>query len=99
VLAGLKGLRGTVLDPFARTAERRMEKRLLADYEADLETIGAALAPGRIEAAAALASVPDLIRGYGHVKLASVAKAEPEAERLRRRLGAEEMPRTLEAAE
>jgi indolepyruvate ferredoxin oxidoreductase len=100
ILASLKGLRGTVFDPFARTAERRMERRLLADYEADLETIRAMLAPGGIDAAAALASVPDLIRGYGHVKLASVTKAAPEADRLRRRLAGEEMPgRTLAAAE
>ncbi len=46
VLAAFKGLRGTAFDPFGRTAERRMERRLLADYEADLDRIVAALAPG-----------------------------------------------------
>ena len=75
VLARLKGLRGTALDVFGYTSERRMERRLLSEYEGDLETIKQALAPGRIEAAAALASVPAMIRGYGHVKQASVDRA------------------------
>ncbi|TGR16444.1 indolepyruvate ferredoxin oxidoreductase family protein, partial [Mesorhizobium sp. M1C.F.Ca.ET.196.01.1.1] len=68
LLAALKGLRGTAFDLFGYTAERRMERQLLKQYEADLDLIAGALAPGRVEAATALASVPALIRGYGHVR-------------------------------
>ena len=55
-----------------------MERRLLAQYEGDLDLIERSLAPGKIDAAAALASVPALIRGYGHVKQASADKAAGE---------------------
>ncbi|RUU53021.1 indolepyruvate ferredoxin oxidoreductase family protein, partial [Mesorhizobium sp. M7A.T.Ca.TU.009.01.1.1] len=58
VLAAMKGLRGTAFDLFGYTAERRMERRLLAQYEADLELIAGSLAPARVDAAVALASVP-----------------------------------------
>jgi indolepyruvate ferredoxin oxidoreductase len=99
LLAGLKGLRGTAFDPFGRTAERRRERALLAQYEGDLDLVRGLLAPDRIEAAAALASVPALVRGYGHVKLAAIDKAAGERERLVRRLSsAVETPR-LRAAE
>lgn len=86
LLASLRGLRGTPLDVFGYSQERRMERALLAEYESDLATIRAALAPGRMEAAAALASVPALVRGYGHVKEANVLKARQERERLLARL-------------
>ncbi|OWK20286.1 hypothetical protein AJ88_32510 [Mesorhizobium amorphae CCBAU 01583] len=86
LLAAMKGLRGTAFDLFGYSAERRMERQLLAQYEADLELVTAALAPGRIEAAAALASVPALIRGYGHVRQASAEKAAGERSRLLERL-------------
>ncbi|OHV71116.1 indolepyruvate ferredoxin oxidoreductase [Mesorhizobium sp. LCM 4577] len=99
LLAAMKGLRGTAFDLFGYTAERRMERQSLRDYEADLDLIAKALAPGRVEAATALASVPSLIRGYGHVRQASAAKAAGERarliERLQRPLASEE----LQAAE
>ncbi|WP_295811091.1 DUF6537 domain-containing protein, partial [uncultured Nitratireductor sp.] len=100
ILARLRGLRGTVFDVFGRTEERRMERRLLADYEGDLERIEAMLSPERMNAATALASVPALIRGYGHIKEASAEKAAQERARLIRRLedGGEEDP-VLKAAE
>jgi indolepyruvate ferredoxin oxidoreductase len=99
VLAALKGLRGTVFDLFGRTAERRMERALLARYEADLDLIATALEPQKIEAASALASVPALIRGYGHVKQASAARAAGERERLLQRFQQQNEPQTLQAAE
>ena len=85
-LATLKGLRGTALDPFAYMAERRMERDLLKRYEADLDVILAKLSPAKLEAAVGLASLPQLIRGYGHVKQASIARADAERERLLDRL-------------
>ncbi|KAF1025138.1 MAG: hypothetical protein GAK40_01448 [Burkholderia plantarii] len=68
LLAKLKGLRGTALDPFAHTAERRTERALIGDYTALVEKILAGLAPERVPLALELANLPDAIRGYGHVK-------------------------------
>ncbi|MCV0393967.1 MAG: indolepyruvate ferredoxin oxidoreductase family protein [Rhizobiaceae bacterium] len=99
LLAGLKGLRGTALDVFSWSAERRMERRLLAEHEADLDMISSELTADRIEAAAALASVPSIIRGFGHVKAASAKSAEAERERLRRRFSSEPVGAVLKAAE
>ncbi|WP_341878574.1 indolepyruvate ferredoxin oxidoreductase family protein (plasmid) [Aminobacter sp. P9b] len=76
VLSRLKGLRGTRFDPFGRTAERKMERRLIADYLALVEDLIARLAPENLSAATELACLPEEVRGYGHVKLASVARFE-----------------------
>ena len=100
VLARLKWARGTALDVFGMTAERRMERQLLRQYESDLDRIEASLAAtGRIEAAAALASVPWLIRGFGHVKQANAAKAAEERARLLERLEKTDPDPLLQAAE
>ncbi len=68
VIAKLKGLRGTVFDIFGRTAERRMERQLVTDYEALIDELLPRLAPHNVAIAAELASIPEHIRGYGHVK-------------------------------
>ena len=75
LLAKMKRLRGTRLDVFGRTAERRMERQLIADYHALLETLVASPSLARSETALELANLPDMIRGFGHVKEANVAKA------------------------
>jgi indolepyruvate ferredoxin oxidoreductase len=83
-LARLKFLRGTALDPFGRTAERRMERQLVADYFATIEGLLPDLDTGRLALAAQIASIPEHIRGYGHVKDAHLHKAKArEAELLR----------------
>ena len=74
-LARAKGLRGTWLDPFARSAERKAEVRLLKDYEQLLATLIDGLTPENHAIAVELAALPERIRGYGHVK----AKAMDEA--------------------
>jgi indolepyruvate ferredoxin oxidoreductase len=99
ILAGLKGLRGSPLDVFGYTAERRMERALLARYEKDLDLIQTSLVAEKIEAATALASVPALIRGYGHVKAASATKAAGERERLVERFTGARIDTVLQAAE
>ena len=76
LLARLKGLRGTPLDPFGRTAERRMERKLIADYEASLERIAAELTAERLELAIKIAALPQQIRGFGHVKEAAIGPAK-----------------------
>jgi len=71
-LARLKSLRGTPLDVFGRTEERRMERQLIADYEALVADLIAHLSAEKLELAVKLARLPESIRGYGHVKLANV---------------------------
>jgi indolepyruvate ferredoxin oxidoreductase len=99
ILARMKALRGGMLDIFGRTAERRMERALLAEFEADLDMVARELAPHRLEAATALASVPQTIRGYGHVKEANAKKAAAERTRMIERFRAAEPAKTLQAAE
>jgi indolepyruvate ferredoxin oxidoreductase len=75
VLAQLKGLRGGPLDLFGASAERRMERALIADYEASLDRLVAGLTPERLPLAVEIAQVPAEIRGFGHVKEAAVKTA------------------------
>ena len=74
-LAKLKWLRGTPFDPFGRTAERRMERALIKEYEADMQEVLTLLRPDTEAAAAALAALPLEIRGFGPVKEANARKA------------------------
>ena len=76
ILARLRGLRGTVFDPFGGTAERKMERDLIAGYEQDVDTVLGLLSPLTVDTAVALLSLPDQIRGYGFIKDASVAAAK-----------------------
>ncbi len=83
-LAKLKFLRGTAFDPFGRTAERRKERQLVEDYFATIERLLPKLDAGNVGLAAQIASIPDQIRGYGHVKEAHLHAAKArEAELLR----------------
>jgi indolepyruvate ferredoxin oxidoreductase len=73
VLAKGKFLRGTWADPFGRTIERRMERELIAEYEAILQRIALRLRPENLNTAIEIASLPLAIKGYGHVKDAAVS--------------------------
>ena len=75
LLAKLRGLRGTALDVFGHTDERRMERRLIADYEKTITDLLATLDGGNVALAAEIASIPEHIRGYGHVKDANLHRA------------------------
>jgi indolepyruvate ferredoxin oxidoreductase len=68
VLARLRFLRGTPLDPFGRTAHRRLERHLAREYEALLEELLAGLTPESRDLAVELASLPEQVRGFDHVK-------------------------------
>ena len=81
-LAKLKGLRGGPLDLFGKTAERRDERQLLADYEAGLDRLLAGLTAQRLPLAAKIAAVPDAIRGFGHVKKSAMATAKADEAKL-----------------
>lgn len=76
ILSALKGLRGTPLDPFGHTAERRMERRLIETYRSDLELVLRTLRRDKLELAVKIASLPEEIYGYGHIKAARVTEAE-----------------------
>ena len=82
LLARLKFLRGTAFDPFGRSEERRTERKLIKDYLAMIEQRVADLRPEQIPPLAKLARLPETIRGYGHIKDASIAKAMAEKARL-----------------
>jgi len=82
LLARLKILRGTVLDPFGYTEERRMERRLIDEYRTLIEHLLARLSPATLGPAVRLAALPEKIRGYGHVKTASVETVKREQQLL-----------------
>jgi indolepyruvate ferredoxin oxidoreductase len=83
ILARLKGLRGTWLDPFGHTEERKLERRLITDYERTLDELEARLSRDNLALAADIAAIPATIRGYGHVKRRNLDAAKAhEAELL-----------------
>ena len=79
MLARFKRLRGTWFDPFGRTDERRMERALIKEYEADMAQLGD-LRADQLDAAVALAQLPLEIRGFGPVKEANARKAAKQRE-------------------
>ncbi|TWI63040.1 indolepyruvate ferredoxin oxidoreductase [Pseudoduganella lurida] len=82
VLAKLKGLRGGPLDVFGRTAERRMERALIAEYRQTVADLLAGLTPDNYERAVQLAALPEKIRGFGHVKARAVTAYHADRARL-----------------
>jgi indolepyruvate ferredoxin oxidoreductase len=68
VLAKLKGLRGTAFDVFGHTAERKTERALILEYRATVGGLLPKLTTAKLAQAVAIASIPEDIRGYGHVK-------------------------------
>jgi indolepyruvate ferredoxin oxidoreductase len=79
VLAKLRFLRGSALDIFGNTEERRTERQLIADYENTVDELLAKLTPDNHGLAVQIASIPEEIRGFGHVK-ARHLKAAKEKE-------------------
>ncbi|QFR03138.1 indolepyruvate ferredoxin oxidoreductase family protein [Streptomyces phaeolivaceus] len=83
LLYALRGLRGTPLDVFGYGKVRRTERRLVAEYRELIEGLLTRLTPGNLAAVAEIAALPDLVRGYEHVKLGTVERYRDElAERL-----------------
>ncbi|WP_444909151.1 indolepyruvate ferredoxin oxidoreductase family protein [Microbulbifer sp. TRSA005] len=79
-LAKLKFLRGTALDIFGYTAERRMERSLITEYEQLVEKVVGQLNEQNHQAAIELLSYPEVIKGYGHIKEANVLEAQRQRE-------------------
>jgi indolepyruvate ferredoxin oxidoreductase len=97
LLARLKFLRNTALDPFGRSEERRIERRLITDYEGLLGELLANLAPENHALAVALGRLPEQIRGFGHVKAANLAKVRAEQEKLLESFRAPPAPHAIAA--
>jgi indolepyruvate ferredoxin oxidoreductase len=79
-------LRGTPLDPFGWQADRRLERRLIAQYARDLSQVLDGLSGAVLDMAADLAELPLSIRGYGPVKAAAALSAEPVRRALLQRI-------------
>jgi len=75
VMAACRFLRGTPLDIFGRSADRRLERELIAGYETDVAEALSVLSPLTIDTAVELLALPDRIRGYGPVKEKAVQDA------------------------
>jgi indolepyruvate ferredoxin oxidoreductase len=97
LLAKLRWLRGTPFDIFGRTAERRSERRLIAEYEMVLDEIAAGLAPRNSAVAVELAALPLEIRGFGHVKEANLQRAKAKEADLLARFRATPPPQAIAA--
>jgi indolepyruvate ferredoxin oxidoreductase len=78
VLARFKGLRGTPLDVFGYTHERRVERQLVRDFEALLEEIVTKLDASNHPVAVGLANIPQKIKGFGHIKARNLEAAKKE---------------------
>lgn len=86
LLAKFKFLRGTVMDPFGRTAERRMERGLVQEYRATVDDILRRLPDVNMEVALELARLPEKMRGFGHIKEENIVAARVRATALRSQL-------------
>ncbi|ROR35207.1 indolepyruvate ferredoxin oxidoreductase family protein [Inmirania thermothiophila] len=86
VLAAMRRLRGTPFDPFGRSAERRMERALIGEYEAVVGELVEGLRPDNHALAVEIAAGAERVRGFGPVKRANIERVRAERERLLARL-------------
>ncbi|MHA1601118.1 MAG: indolepyruvate ferredoxin oxidoreductase family protein [Alphaproteobacteria bacterium] len=82
VLAKLRRLRGTPLDIFGYSVERKLERRLIVDYEGVIDELMSGLKAENHRIAVDLASAPEHIRGFGHVKEEHLSQAKTHAAQL-----------------
>ena len=75
VLAKMRKVRGSWLDPFGYTHERRQERQLIEEYDQTLDELASRLSPANYQVAIELAGIPSKIRGFGHVKERNLAQA------------------------
>jgi indolepyruvate ferredoxin oxidoreductase len=93
LLAPLRFLRGTPLDLFGYSADRREERQLIRDYEATVQQLLDTLTHDRHALSVEIANLPDQIRGYGHIKRTSIAKAKARERALQQSLQAQPVQR------
>jgi indolepyruvate ferredoxin oxidoreductase len=82
LLKTFRFLRGTALDPFGYTEERRSERALVREYEQTVERLLAGLTPQNHALAVQIAAIPDEIRGYGHIKARTLGPAKTKRDEL-----------------
>ena len=82
LLARCKGMRGTVFDPFGYTRDRKLERRLIMDFENNVTKLLAGLCQDNYETATAIAKLPQRIRGFGHIKQANADSISSEQNKL-----------------
>ena len=99
ILARLKRLRGTALDPFGRTEERRMERQLIADYETRVAELIDRLDHDSHPLVVEIARLPEQIRGYGHVKERNRQRVKAKEAELLAALRSDAGPALTRAAE
>jgi indolepyruvate ferredoxin oxidoreductase len=80
----MKRLRGTALDPFGRTDERRTERALIGEYRGSIEAVLFSLNASNHDLAVQIACIPEQIKGFGHVKERNLAAARPRWDALMR---------------
>jgi len=93
LLAHGRLLRGTPLDPFGYTQERRMERELVEEYRLRIESLLPSLTAERLAIATEIAALPLAMRGFGHVKQANVAQARRREQELLHRFDPARFPR------
>jgi len=99
VMAKFKGLRGTRLDPFGWTEERKQERQLIADYEATIRSLMTSLKADNHAIAVQIAEIPEHIRGYGHVKERHLSDAKANEAVLLKQFNEAPSPGSRKAAE
>ena len=99
VLAKFKGLRGTRLDPFGWTEERKQERQLIADYERTIRSLLPGLKADNHAIAVQIAEIPEHIRGYGHVKERHLSDAKANETVLLKQFNEPPAPDSRKAAE
>jgi indolepyruvate ferredoxin oxidoreductase len=88
ILSSMKRLRGTPLDIFGYTAERRTERALIREYEDTVERLLAGLTPQNHALGVQIAAIPDEIRGFGYLKARTLAPARKKRDELLARYAA-----------
>ena len=92
LLAGCKQLRGGSFDIFARSAERKLDRQLIAEYEGLIESLLTGLKTSNHELAVELASLPEQIRGFGHIRERYVTHAREQQQELLARFNGRSAP-------
>jgi indolepyruvate ferredoxin oxidoreductase len=92
ILRSLRFLRGTPLDPFGYTEERRMERALIGEYERTVEQLLKGLTPQNHALSVEIASLPEEMRGFGHIKKRNVEAARRKTGELLARYGQQPVP-------
>ena len=89
LLAPFKFLRGTSLDLFGFSADRKLDRKVMADYKADIETVIKHVSQRNLKQAIELLSLPEQIRGYGHVKRKHIDHLQQRRQRLLKQIRGE----------